>query len=243
MKKRLLLSALVSLAFALGIAACSKKLPGEPDAVYKKRAAAILTAQSVTGIEALSDATDVLVNAGKVGKPKGKAIVELDIKLAESWKIVKDRLQNGVQCAPLPGQDASKSVCTIDLIAALADDLRAAEERGVFAIDDPELNRRFQVFVLGAKTSLLALKGFFRNKSDLGAAASVAELKASENRLRAQQSDPQWVFDLFNLAIVAGQRIQYQSSLLTAEAAFADGDELYLRLKQKNADRLTAYIN
>ncbi len=223
--------------------ACAKRLPDEPADAYKKRAAAILIAQTATGLDAFSDAVAVLVAAGKASKATGAKQIEFNQKLAAAWKVIKDRLQNGVQCAPLPGQDASKSVCTVDLIASLADDLLSAQEAGIFSFDEATTTERFQIFVLGLKSSVLALKGFFRNKSDPNAAQALRDLHAANTKLRAAQNNPQWVFDLINITIVAGQTIQQQSNFLTANQAFSNADTIYLALVAKNQKRLTEYQN
>jgi len=203
-------------------------LPGEDAATYKRRMLAIYSAQTATGIDAVSDAIKVIVEGGAMDKVAGVKAIQIDTKAASVWVIANERLKQGFTDAE-----------TVTKLNDLINDIEQLEKKDVIPFKSDKARVQFLIITGGLKTSITAYKNLI---TAVQGPTFDTKVKGAQGDLASAGSnarDITWIFNLSNVVINAMGRIANQSWLPTAQAAYEDGEKIISELTAKN----TALIN
>lgn len=198
-------------------------LPGEDAATYKRRMLAIYSAQTATGIDAVSDAVKVIVEGGAMSKTAGVKALQIDNKAANVWVVANDRLKSGFTDAE-----------TVTKLNDLIRDVEELEKKDVIPFTSDKARVQFLIITGGLKTSITAYKNLI---TAVQGPAFDTKVKSAQGDLASAGSnarDITWIFNLSNVVLNAMGRIANQSWLPTAQAAYEDGERIISELTTKN---------
>lgn len=225
--RKTLFSLLAILTLNLALVGACKKPPRQPDedgAVYKKRLAGIYLGKAAVGLRAASDATAVLVGAQKLSKDTAISIYNADDKAADVLSVLADRVKAGF---------ADQS--TITKLDAVIQDVQKIEDLGILNLTETARNQ-FIIITGGIRASLATLRAVLLSQQEPGFAKQGLTAKAEIERA-LQASNPQWVFDLVQVVLIAYGDAEALNNQPSVDAAFAAVATIITTVKSLNVKR------
>jgi len=206
----LLLSLLCVLNLSL-VVGCKKpsQQPDEPTATYKKRLAGIYIGKAAIGLRTASDATAILVKAGRLSRNTALNIYNLDDRAALALGVVADRVRSGFP-------DPNDTIAKLD---ALLVDVQQLERLGVIELSD-QAKASFIVITGGVRAALATLRAILLSQQQPSFTKDVVAAKITLDRVRLQANTPQWLFDLVQLILVSYGDAEALNNQLTVEGTF-----------------------
>lgn len=218
MRKTKALLGIFLLVMPLALTGCGKKTT--------RHNLAIFTAQADAALIAFTDSTARLVQAGRVSGDAAKQIYTINLRLASSIDILRERARKGF--------DKKDTLTVIDTVI---EDIRAAEALGVVNLSG-EVKTRFLQVTFFAQFTARSIKAIIEASKSPAPPENVArEVMAAQNR--AQQADQTVWTDLVLILQTAVLR-GYSQSRMTEDEAFADGVLLSNELKASLSAKLGA---
>lgn len=206
------------------VQSCAKRKAGESDADFKARQKAIFSAQAVTGLNAWSDAVEVLGNGGALDANARRVQITVNEQVLSGLDIVRARLITG-----LNGE-------ALDKVQAIITDLREAQRREVVRFSGATKEQLEIIFDIG----LFALESLQAVLEESKQPARAAEIEAkAQSAQRAAVVIPPYLTGLIAVARDAGFAALRQSRL-SKDDAYKAAEELSGLLHSKNAARLAA---
>jgi hypothetical protein len=213
----------------LPFAGCARRQPGETDPAFKLRQRAVLLGTVAVSLEALSDGTAILVDAGAVTPQLGIELLEYDSDAARAWVTLRPLL-DGTQ--PLPPDLAGR----FNAILVLLEKLQSA---GLLRITNPQAREWFSFSVELARTSLAAVQAFTQTGTVPKALMlDMASIKNRKDALADPQTPvPAWILALIRTAIIAEGKIHNLNLFTTSAEVWDYSAALITHLLETNATR------
>lgn len=222
---RILTAFLLTLALLTGDACKLKPRAGETSTEFKTRQQAVYLAQSVTGLNAWSDAVEILGNGSALEPDARRIQYTINDQVLTGLDIVRERLRN-----PVTGDGLAK-------LKGVLLDLREAQRREVVKIKNADTRAQIDTIFEISLFALESLQAVLEESKQPTRADLEAKTEALQSKAKA--AIPPYLTALIGLARDAGFAALRQSRLTTADA-WANGESLSGQLHSKNAARLAA---
>lgn len=214
----------------LSLDGCARRNPGESDAAFKLRQRAVLLGTVAVSLEALSDGTTILVDAGAITTAAGIELLEYDSDAARAWIQLRPLLDGS---APLPPDITGKFNAILSL-------LERFQTAGLLHIKNPQAREWFAFSIELARTSITAVDSFTRTGTV--PRSVMMDMAAIKNRKDVMASDPDttipvWILTLIRTAIVAEGKIHNLNLFSTAAEVWNYSGALIQHLLEVNSER------
>lgn len=168
---------------------------------------AIATANATTTLGGVTESVEVLRVAGKLSADGAKDVHNLDKKVNEAIDLVRQRAKTGYDKKDLLG-----------ILSKSAEDVAAAEQRGIVSITDPSDKLRFQETIALLKFGIDTLKQIIESNT-----APAPPVGTARSVMQEPQSPLLYLTQLVGIARDTYFTMWRQSKLDQTEA-FAEGD-------------------